>query len=72
MKCPKCGSEEIVETTVDQDRMGNDLDGLVCLQCGEVIAEQGDAYECLHTEVERDEIGRRWCVRCGAYLGERH
>jgi len=73
MPCPKCGCDEQTIVTIDQDQMGNDLHAIVCANgdCDYVYEEQDDAYECLHYEVEVDEIGWAWCVDCGDYLGER-
>lgn len=75
MKCGKCGydgRDGWQEIFVDQDPMGNDLYGLCCPQCEEVVLEQETAGQCLHLEYERDEIGRYWCAECGEYLGERN
>lgn len=73
MTCPSCGSDEMTEVVVGQDPMGNDLHAVVCANgdCDHVYREQDSAFDCLHVEVERDEIGCRWCCECGDYLGER-
>lgn len=71
MNCPKCGSDELHEVTVDQDPMGNDLRAIVCFKCDHVYDQQDHAGQCLHTNYEVDEIGRGWCLECGDYLGER-
>lgn len=69
--CPKCGSQEIYEVTVDQDVMGNYVRALVCSDCDYVIDQQDSAFQCLHCNYERDEVGHKWCLECGEYLGER-
>lgn len=71
MNCPKCGSAQIDEVTIDQDEMGNDIRALICAKCDTTVAEQADAFDCLHINIEWDMIGRKWCVDCGDYLGER-
>jgi hypothetical protein len=72
MTCPKCGSNEMTEITIDQDRQGNDIRAIVCANgdCDHVYREQSDTFDCLHSEVEIDEIARCWCITCGEYLGE--
>ncbi len=71
MKCPKCGGKEIEEMVIEQDRMGNDLHGLVCMNCDHVVDQQDSAGQCLHLNYETDAIQRMWCIECGEYLGER-
>lgn len=70
-RCPKCGGDEFTEITVDQDMMGNDLRAIICTKCEYIMDEQAHAGQCLHQNIERDEIGRKWCLECGEYLGER-
>lgn len=74
MACPKCGSDEQTIVTIDQDPMGNDLHAIVCANgdCDHVYDQEEDAYSCSHWNYETDFIYRRWCLDCGAYLGEAH
>lgn len=70
-RCPKCGSDEFTEITVDQDMQGNDLRAIICTKCEYIMDEQDHAGQCLHQSIEKDIIGRKWCLECGEYLGER-
>lgn len=64
MKCPYCGSEDIADYVVDQDERGNDLAGLVCLNCDKEITRQSDVYDCLHLTTYRDIDGSLRCEEC--------
>lgn len=71
LRCPMCGSEQVHDVEMDQDRMGNSIYGTVCFDCEFVLEQQDYAGQCMHHVIERDEIGRNWCMDCGKYLGER-
>jgi ribosomal protein S27AE len=54
LTCDKCGYDGAggwMLTTVDQDIMGNDIDGWACPDCGKVV--------CVGAECPPDEFGQR-------------